>query len=102
MLLLISNCELALRLLVLLGELLERFDGFGLQDFDSEFDIASGVFVARLERSSAIDRLRGATRTYVDLGIVRQSAEDFVQRCVHLLSGPFEETAASCTISTLA
>jgi hypothetical protein len=46
--LLITNGELALGLLVLVGESLELLNGLRLQDLDSEFDVALGVFVARL------------------------------------------------------
>jgi hypothetical protein len=46
--LLIANSELALRLLVLVGESFELLDGLRLQDLDAEFDIALGVLVAGL------------------------------------------------------
>jgi hypothetical protein len=46
--LLITNSELALRLLVLVGESLELLDGLRLQDLDAELDVALGVLVARL------------------------------------------------------
>jgi hypothetical protein len=47
--LLITNSELALRLLVLVGESLELLDRLRLQDLDAEFDVALGVLVAGLE-----------------------------------------------------
>jgi hypothetical protein len=46
--LLITDRELALRLLVLIGESLEFLDRLRLQDLDAEFDVALGVLVARL------------------------------------------------------
>lgn len=49
--LLISDRELALRLLVGVCERLEFLDGFILHDFDAEFDVAFGVLVTGLGRS---------------------------------------------------
>lgn len=46
--LLITNSELALGLLVLVGESFELLDGLRLQDLDAEFDVALGVLVAGL------------------------------------------------------
>lgn len=46
--LLITNSELALRLLVLVGKSFELLDRLRLQDLDAEFDVALGVFVAGL------------------------------------------------------
>ena len=46
--LLITNGELALGLLVLVGESFELLDGLRLQDLDAEFDVALGVLVAGL------------------------------------------------------
>jgi hypothetical protein len=47
--LLITNSELALGLLVLVGESFELLDGLRLQDLDAEFDIALGVLVTGLQ-----------------------------------------------------
>jgi hypothetical protein len=47
--LLITNSELALRLLVLVGERFESLDRLRLQDLDAEFDVAFGVLVAGLQ-----------------------------------------------------
>ena len=46
--LLVTNSELALRLLVLIGESFKLLDGLRLQDLDAEFDISLGVLVTRL------------------------------------------------------
>lgn len=46
--LLITNSELALGLLIRIGESLEFLDGLRLQNLDAELDIALGVLVARL------------------------------------------------------
>ena len=46
--LLITNSELALRLLVLTGESFELLDGLRLQDLDAKFDVALGVLVTGL------------------------------------------------------
>ena len=46
--LLVTNSELALRLLVLVGESFELLDGLRLQDLDAKLDVALGVFVAGL------------------------------------------------------
>lgn len=46
--LLITDSELALSLLVLIGESLEFLDGLRLQDLDAEFDIALRVLVTWL------------------------------------------------------
>jgi hypothetical protein len=50
--LLITNSELALCLLVLIGESFELFDRLRLQDLDAEFDIALGVLVTGLQTLS--------------------------------------------------
>ena len=47
--LLITNGELALSLLVLVGESFELLDGLRLQDLNAKFDVALRVFMARLE-----------------------------------------------------
>jgi hypothetical protein len=46
--LLITNSELALGLLVLIGESFELLDGLRLQHLDAEFDVALGVLMAGL------------------------------------------------------
>lgn len=47
-LLLVSNGEFSLSLLVRSRERFQVLDGFGLADFDAEFDVALCVLVARL------------------------------------------------------
>lgn len=46
--LLVTNGELALSLLVGIGESLKLLDGFALHDLNAELDVALGVLVARL------------------------------------------------------
>jgi hypothetical protein len=46
--LLIPNSKLALGLLVLVCKSLELLDGFGLQDFDAELNVAFGVLMSGL------------------------------------------------------
>jgi len=77
-LLLITNSEFALGLLVLIGESFKLLDGLRLQDLDAEFDISLGVLVTR-----------------VNVSVVRKRGESLVQRLVHLLGVAFEEAATT-------
>jgi len=52
--LLVTNGEFALGLLIGIGESLELLDRLRLRDFNSKFDVALGILVARLDgRSTA-------------------------------------------------
>lgn len=94
--LLVTNSELALRLLVLVGESFEFPDGLRLQDLDAELDVALGVLVAGLETLLVNNgnRLR-ANCAYVYVGIIWQCRESLVQRLVHLLGIALEETSTA-------
>jgi len=93
--LLISNGELALGLLIVIGKVLELLDSFVLGDSDAELDVGLGVLVTRLwdisKTASRLDRIF----TYVDLGVVRQRGKRRVQRLVHFLGVSLEESSTS-------
>lgn len=78
MLLLISNREFTLRLLVFLGILVEPSNGIVVQYALGKLDVALCVLVAREH-----------------LCVVGKCGERFVQRGVHLLGRAFEEAAAA-------
>lgn len=61
-LLLITNCKLSLRLLVLLGELLQLAGGVVLHHRVAELDVGLGVFVTGLDDISSAT---GSTEKYV-------------------------------------
>ena len=68
--LLVTNSELALRLLVLIDESFKLLDGLRLQDLDAKLDVAFGVLVAGLGNllahagSKVVARLYARIRWY--------------------------------------
>jgi hypothetical protein len=101
----ISNGKFALRLRMLVGICVQLLDRLGLGDRETEFDVLSGVFVARLQFQSdngKPKKRRGILGPqfeegwpYIYFRIIRESSEHFIQRLVHLLGSAFEESAAS-------
>lgn len=47
-------------------------------------------------RESAIFQGYSTDQTYVDLGVIREISEDFIESVMHLLGVSFEEASASC------
>lgn len=100
--LLVANGELALRLPIALGERLQIPDRGILEHRDPELHVGLGVLVAGLstgERQGprVVWSWTPVGRTYVDLGVIRQSSQRLVQRRVHLLGRPLEESPATWT-----
>lgn len=97
--LLITNCKLARRHLVVVCKFLESLDWVCLRDGGGELDIGLGVFMTRLESSvNVLDHRRCqlcSVGTHIDNRVIWQRCKPVVQRLVHLRPITLKELAAS-------